>query len=65
MAQPLSMIARKPARSTIRIRDAEDQKCFFFFFNYDEFSVKTFDQPCTMYIIIIIIYIYNKTFMNN
>jgi len=30
MAQPLSIIARKPARSTIR-RDAEDQKYFFFF----------------------------------
>lgn len=55
MAQPLSIIARKPARITI-CRDAEDQK-----FLIKMIFIMTFDQPCTIYYYII----YNKIFMNN
>lgn len=56
MAQPLSIIARKPARNTI-CRDAEDQK----FFILDDFYLRLLIS-LALYIIIII---YNKTFMNN
>lgn len=55
MAPPLSIIARKPAQITIR-RDTEDQK----------YLIKIiFHLRLLISLVLYIIIIYNKTFMNN